>query len=346
MSFYEITNNKGDKTAKIDIHSQIGVNWFGEGVESQGFIDELNAIGKVDKLDVHINSTGGNVSDGVAIYNTLKQHKAKVTTYVDGLAASIASVIAMAGDEIIMPLGSTMFIHDPLTWSIGNADYMRDTAQELDKIKDSIIDIYANQASISRDEISDLMSKETTMTADEALAFGFATKVEKYEDGKFMNGTVFNKDDMKSQVMLMASVESSEKTIKSLQSKLAQANKKISEFEKKPKAADAKEIIAYCKQHNVADLANTLIESDSTMDAVKIKVNLASQVSDICAAANIDSTRIVASIHSPVEMLQNALNAQAVALDSDIDNHLQDKQDEDGWNKAREKVNSMNSMFK
>jgi len=170
---------------------------MGEGKDSQAFIDEVSALGDVSEIDLHINSEGGNVSDGIAIYNTLKQHKAKITVTVDGTAASIASVVAMAGDTIIMPLGSTMFIHDPYTWVIGNADEMRWTADHLDKYKSSIMDIYQARTKLSRNKISQLMTDETTLTAQEAVDLGFANKKEHW---RVQNS--FNAKQIKNQIMM------------------------------------------------------------------------------------------------------------------------------------------------
>lgn len=161
---------------EILIYEQIGEGFFTEGMTAKRFAEDLKALGNINDLDVRINSPGGNVFDGQAIYSQLKAHQARVTVYIDGIAASIASVIAMAGDTIIMPDNALMMIHDPsgLTW--GTADDMRKTAEALDKIKETIVAAYKQKAgdNLSDDDIRQLMSDETWMTADEAIAWGFA----------------------------------------------------------------------------------------------------------------------------------------------------------------------------
>ena len=134
--------NRGAKTGEIWLYDQVGEGFFG-GMSAKTFNDELNKLGKVDTINLRINSPGGSVFDGVAIYNTLKRHPARLEVDVDGIAASIASVIAMAGDEIRMAANSMMMIHDPYGMSMGNSDEMRKTADLLDQIKGTIVVNYA-----------------------------------------------------------------------------------------------------------------------------------------------------------------------------------------------------------
>lgn len=147
------------------------------GVNSRSFQKELKALGDVTVINLHINSPGGDVFEGNTIYNLLKSHKANVTVYVDGLAASIASVIAMAGDKIVMPANAMMMIHDPWTIAMGSADDMRKTAETLDKIKGTLVAAYRSKSGLNDDEIQTLMSDETWFTADEAVAMKFADVV-------------------------------------------------------------------------------------------------------------------------------------------------------------------------
>jgi ATP-dependent protease ClpP protease subunit len=126
---------------------------------------------------VRINSPGGDVFDGFAIYNLLNQHEGKVTVYVDGLAASAASVIAMAGDEIVMADNALMMIHDPWTMSVGNAAEMRETASLLDKISGSILTTYLSKSNLEAADITQKMKDESWFNAVEAVEFGFATSI-------------------------------------------------------------------------------------------------------------------------------------------------------------------------
>lgn len=154
--------------------------WWGDEVTPEAFRNELRQM-KGDLL-VHINSQGGDVFAGVTIYNALKDYskgKGKVTVKVDGLAASIASVVAMAGDEIIMSPGSMMMVHNPWSMGVGSAEELRKAADTLDEIKDAILPIYTERSGLSDEEVQDLMDNETWMTAEKAVELGFADVVQK-----------------------------------------------------------------------------------------------------------------------------------------------------------------------
>jgi ATP-dependent Clp protease protease subunit len=129
---------------------------------------------KAKTLNVNISSPGGDVFAGVAIYNALVRHSARVIVNVDGVAASIASVIAMAGDEIRMGEGAHMMIHDPHVFTAGTASELRETAKVLDKIAGSLAGIYAERTGKTEREVLELMAKTTWLTADEAIDEGFA----------------------------------------------------------------------------------------------------------------------------------------------------------------------------
>lgn len=167
---------KGKNRAKILIYEQIGASWFEEGVTAKKFVKEIDAL-DVSVIDLHINSPGGSVFDGTSIYNALKDHKAKINVMIDGVAASIASVIAMAGDTVTMPNNTTMMIHDPTGGAYGTAKDMKKMADALDTIKSGMVNAYTDRTGMDDDEISEMMSEETWMTAAEAVEFGFADKV-------------------------------------------------------------------------------------------------------------------------------------------------------------------------
>src|ERR1044072_1272946 len=117
--------NKKSKTAKVYIYDEIGASFWGGGVSPQDFINELNDI-SAKEFELHINSPGGDIFDGIAIYNAVISHEAKVTVFIDALAASAASFIAQAGDNIVMTRGSMMMIHDGIGLRWGNAQAMRE----------------------------------------------------------------------------------------------------------------------------------------------------------------------------------------------------------------------------
>lgn len=168
-------NNSAELILYGDISSE---SWWGDEITPKQMADELLALGNVSEILVRINSGGGDVFAGVAIHSMLKRHEANVTVYVDGLAASIASVIAMAGDKIIMPKGSMMMIHNPWSWTVGEAKDFRKMADTLDTIRESMLEIYSERTGMKPDDIKELLDAETWLTATEAVAKGFATEVE------------------------------------------------------------------------------------------------------------------------------------------------------------------------
>lgn len=167
----------GNKSAEIFLYDEIGGGFFGGGISAKRFADDLKDLGKIDTLNVRVNSPGGDVFDGLAIYNTLKRHPANVIVDIDGMALSIASVIVMAADEINMAKNAMMMIHDPWTISGGTAEDFRKQADLMDTVKGNLVSTYADRTKMPDNEIADLMSAETWMTADEALANGFADRV-------------------------------------------------------------------------------------------------------------------------------------------------------------------------
>jgi ATP-dependent protease ClpP protease subunit len=140
-------------------------------------LDNLTELGDVDNITLRINSPGGDVFDGVAIHNALKNHKAKVTAQVDGIAASAASFIAMAADKIVMPSNSFMLIHGASGISFGNADDMRSVADDLDRIDKSLTATYVARAKSTTAKVKAIMKEDRLMDADEAKSLGFADEV-------------------------------------------------------------------------------------------------------------------------------------------------------------------------
>ena len=176
MNWFEI-KNKTEDSAEVWIYDVIGEDFLGVGIVAKTFVKDLMAL-DVAHIALHINSPGGSVWDGQAIYNAIARHPAKVTTYVDGLAASIASVIALAGDTVIMAENALMMIHKGWARVIGNADEMRDSADVLDKIDETIAGIYERKTGKDSAEIASAMAEETWYTASEAVDFGLADQVE------------------------------------------------------------------------------------------------------------------------------------------------------------------------
>lgn len=176
--WYEIRNAKDKPPAEevnILVYGPIlSDSFWTEGTVAANFVRNINEI-TAKKLNVYINSPGGSVYAGKAMYNALKRHKAKKCVFIDSLAASIASIVAMAGDEIYIPPSGTMMAHDPVTAVAGSASDMRKAADLLDAEKKALISIYSERTGLSEDELNALMSAETWMVGQEAVDKGFAT---------------------------------------------------------------------------------------------------------------------------------------------------------------------------
>ena len=173
--WFEI-KNKTDKS-EIWIYEEIGENfWDGSGITAKAFQKELSGI-KASQIDLHINSPGGLVFDGITIFNLIKQHPATVTTYIDGLAASIASVIALAGDKVVMAENALFMIHKASGMVYGNSDDMRGFAKKLDKVNTSIASTYISKTGKDEAEINEMMKVESWLSAQDALGLGFIDEI-------------------------------------------------------------------------------------------------------------------------------------------------------------------------
>ena len=146
---------------------------------AKGIINKIKALGKIENITVRINCVGGDVFQAQAMYNYLKSHPANITVRIDGLAASAASLVAMAGNKIIMPENSFMMIHNPAGGVMGEASDMREVADILDKIRDMIANAYVARTGQDREKIISLMDAETWMSATEAHELKFCDEVEK-----------------------------------------------------------------------------------------------------------------------------------------------------------------------
>ena len=170
-SWYTIRARDGG--AEVLIYDEIGAY----GVSAKGFLAELGALTDDTAIDLRLNSPGGSVFDAVAIHNALSRHAGTVTVWIDGIAASAASYVAMAGDAIVMPENAFLMIHDPSGLVMGTAADMRDMAGTLDKIAAGMTRGYAGRSGKTEDEIAALMAAETWFSAAEALEAGLATQL-------------------------------------------------------------------------------------------------------------------------------------------------------------------------
>ena len=162
------------EAVNIQIYDEISSDDFwGDVVTAKAINDEIaQANGK--PLNIHINSYGGEVFEGFAIYNNLKSYAGKKVVYVDGIAASIASVIAMAGDEVYMNKASMLMIHNASGVAVGNAEEMKKVVSALEQINEVIRDVYKNRSNLDDEQLKQFMDNETYFTPQEAVQYGFA----------------------------------------------------------------------------------------------------------------------------------------------------------------------------
>jgi len=161
--------------AEISIFDEIG----GFGVSVSEFKNAFDLVRDQKDIRLLLNSPGGSVTEGMALYNLLASVRAKLTVEILGLAASIASVVALAGRELVMGEGSYFMIHNPWTITWGDADQLRKDAEVLDKMRGELVNIYTARSGLSAKEVGQMMDDETWLTADEAKAKGFASVVKR-----------------------------------------------------------------------------------------------------------------------------------------------------------------------
>jgi ATP-dependent Clp protease protease subunit len=184
LKFWEVKNKVGtNKVGELRLYGDISNDKFWDNdVTPQQIVDDINALGQIETLNVYINSGGGSVFAGQAIYSILKRLKVTKCAYIDGLAASAASLIPLACDKIYMPSNAMIMIHNPLIATMGNANDLREMADRLDLIRESIINVYQEKTKLSREEIISMMDAETWMGADKALELGFIDEIESSVD--------------------------------------------------------------------------------------------------------------------------------------------------------------------
>lgn len=209
--FYQLTNVSED-SATLYIYGDItSIKWFENDVCVYDLAKEIGDLnGKA--LTVRINSYGGEVAEGLAIYNLLKSYAGEVTTICDGFACSAASVVFMAGAKRIMPRSSLLMIHNAWTRASGDADDLRKAADDLEKITQPSVEIYTSVSNLDADEIKAMMDAETWIDADEALDYGFATEIseeaamQSLEDG-ILAKTVFKNKQLEKKIKELEKAE-------------------------------------------------------------------------------------------------------------------------------------------
>lgn len=242
-----------------DVTASGTFNWetwtFDESETSANYFrKQLEEIPETDAIELHVNSNGGEVKEGVAIYNMLRQHKAHKTCYVDGFAYSVASVICMACDKIIMGLGTSMLIHNMAAYVFGNANELRKTADDLDVLMESNRKIYMERAkNLSEEQLIEMMEKETFLTPQQCLEYGFCDEI---------SGTT---------VDASIALEQAERTIRELKQELA-GHRSFREELKKMQQMDAGNIKPKEKTEQVNGNEKALKMMSAFFDAITRKV--------------------------------------------------------------------------
>lgn len=183
-TFMKFIEDEENEEAELYIYGDIvDYAWYEEDVSASDIRKKLNES-NAKTINVHINSLGGDTFTGIAIYNLLREKSktSNIVTYVDAIAASAASIVAMAGDKVIMPSNTLMMIHNCWTFGIGNANELRKTASDMDKIMDAVIQCYLSKVKITEDELRDLLDAETYLTAQESLEKGFCDEIQELDD--------------------------------------------------------------------------------------------------------------------------------------------------------------------
>lgn len=186
--FFQLTQNNNE--VDIQIYGDItSWDWFEEDISSYTLSKQIEGL-DCDKINVYINSYGGEVAEGLAIYNQLKRHKATVKTVCDGFACSAASVVFMAGDERVMSTASLLMIHNAWSWTSGNANELRKQADDLDKITQASVNAYMQEVNITEEKLKQMLDDETWITPQEALEMGFSTSIVNEKDADKVSQSV------------------------------------------------------------------------------------------------------------------------------------------------------------
>jgi ATP-dependent Clp endopeptidase proteolytic subunit ClpP len=173
QKWFDFRNVK-EESADLFIYDVVGDSWV--GTDAVTLVKEIKAQ-KGKAINVHLNSPGGSVFDGYAIFNALKAHDGVVTTFIDGMAASIASIIALAGSKVVIASNGMMMIHNPLCYCFGTATEIRKQADVLDQIRETLINTYVTRTGKTREVVGAAMDEETYFTASEAKAYGLVDEI-------------------------------------------------------------------------------------------------------------------------------------------------------------------------
>ncbi len=268
--------NEAGQTPELFIYDDIDDWW---GVSAQSIVDQIRDTEASD-INVRINCRGGMVFEGIAIYNALRLHKASIHISIEGLAASIASVIAMAGDTVTIAENAMMMIHNPYGWAQGDAEAMRKTAEVMDKIADSIAVSYTARTGKTIDDMKALMEAETWFTAKEALDIGLVDQIDEpikaaacFDLSRFTNAPAgFGKQPEPENKQVPEKPEPEQKEPEA-------------STDEKPEV-DALAIASLCNQAGYPEKTEAFLKEKLAEPDVKARLSGFDEIKNLCKAAN------------------------------------------------------------
>lgn len=273
------------QSAEIRIYEEIGA-W---GVTAKQFADDLAALGELKTLAVRINSPGGDVFDALAMYQTLQRHPARVVVHIDGLCASAATLVALAGDECRMAASALFMIHEPWAETVGNADALQKRADQLDDVADQIVTLYARKTGLSAAELREWMRAETWMTAEQALDAGFVDAIDEplriaaraFDLSRFKNPPEVSVLMSEAEIPVVPTLEPETPPPVETPSVVPAAPATD------PDTLPAVEIVQGCLNAGMPGLAVVLLQTPHTREHMQARIEQAVRVRAVCATAGV-----------------------------------------------------------
>ncbi len=304
---------KADEPETLSIYDEIGFR----GVQAKDFTRDLSAV-KSKVLNVEINSPGGDVFAGLAIYNALKGSGKEIVVKVMGVAASAASLVMMAGDKRIMPKNTFTMVHNPWSFAMGNADELRETADTLDKIGEALQATYVAATGQSEEKIKELLSKDTWLTAEESLELGFATEV--IEDVKVKAAFDMDRADLPDAVKAIYAKESPAPEPKDEEIQDSD-DSSVTNEPVVPDTPVAKQIEAMANTAGLRAYAATFAVACASVEEAKARILDASEIVALCAVAKRpDDAGKAIRANKTVAEVRAALIAAMAEADEHTDN--------------------------
>lgn len=283
------TMSAADRVGRLYIYDDIGLF----GISAATFIADLKALGNVSEIRVHISSNGGDVYTGLAIYNALKAHSARIIVQVDGIAASMASSIAMAGDHIVMPANTFMMIHDPVSFGAGTAEELAEIARQTENVAQMLAKQYADRSGKTVEDMREIMARTSFFTADEAVEHGFADEVVAEVEIAAKAPEILKNLNAPPNVVAALSRPPAATTTDTEESDMSGQDRPGGQQQQAPQQDDAvtaertrsAAIIAECTQAGMPDLAAGYIAENKTVDEVRALVSGRVELRRSCQAA-------------------------------------------------------------